>query len=62
MSRLRSSANTAATLRCISDSPWERPSLKEGIPDERRCVNNVLSLYTLISVAVFIVYLSVNPL
>ena len=36
--------------------------MKEGIDDERRYVNNVLSLYTLVSIAVFIGYLAVNPL
>jgi hypothetical protein len=36
--------------------------MREGIVDERRYVNNMLSLYTLVSIAVFIVYLSINPL
>lgn len=36
--------------------------MRQGIPDEQRYVNNVLSLYALVSVAIFIVYLTVNPI
>jgi predicted permease len=36
--------------------------MREDDHDERRYVNNVLSLYTLLSIAAFIVYVSVNPL
>ena len=36
--------------------------MKPGVEDERRYVNNVLSLYTVVSIAVFIVYMTVNPL
>ena len=36
--------------------------MRQGIDDERRYVNNVLSLATLVSIVVFIVYLTVNPL
>ncbi|MEN8235482.1 MAG: AEC family transporter [Actinomycetota bacterium] len=36
--------------------------MKQGMDDERRYVNNVLSLYTLVSIAVFIGYVSLNPL
>ncbi len=36
--------------------------MRPGIEDERRYVNNVLSLYSLVTVAAFIVYLAVNPI
>jgi predicted permease len=36
--------------------------MKPGIPDERRYVNNVLSLYTVISIALFVGYVAINPL
>jgi hypothetical protein len=36
--------------------------VRSGIDDERRYVNNVLSLYTLVSILLFIGYLTVNPL
>ena len=36
--------------------------MKAGIDEERRYVNNVLSLCTLVSIAAFITYLSVNPI
>ena len=35
--------------------------MKPGIPEERRFVNNVLTLYTVVSVAVFAVYFALNP-
>lgn len=36
--------------------------MKEGIADERRYVNNVLSLAALVSIVVFIAYLAINPI
>lgn len=36
--------------------------MKAGMPDERRYVNNVLSLYTVVSIVVFAVYAVTNPL
>ena len=36
--------------------------MKAGMENERRYVNNVLSLYTLVSIVVFIGYVSLNPL
>lgn len=36
--------------------------MKPGMPDERRYVNNVLSLYTVVSIAIFVVYVVANPL
>ena len=36
--------------------------MKPGMPDERRYVNNSLSLYTLVSIVVFVVYVAANPL
>jgi len=36
--------------------------MKDDVPDERRYVNNTLSLYALVSILVFIVYLTVNPI
>lgn len=36
--------------------------MKPGLEDEQGYVNNVLSLYTLVSVMIFIVYLTVKPL
>ena len=36
--------------------------MRDGIDDERRYVNNTLSLYTLVSIAVFVIYLTVNPI
>lgn len=36
--------------------------MREGDEAERRYVNNVLSLYTLLSIAAFIIYVTVNPL
>lgn len=37
-------------------------TMKPGMPNERRYVNNVLSLYTVVSIAVFVVYVAANPL
>jgi len=36
--------------------------MKPGMPEERRYVNNVLSLYTVVSIAIFVVYVAANPL
>jgi len=36
--------------------------MKPDADDERRYVNNVLSLYTVVSIVVFIAYVSLNPL
>lgn len=36
--------------------------MRSGIDDERRYVNNVLSLYTVVSILLFIGYLTLNPL
>jgi malate permease and related proteins len=36
--------------------------MKPGIPDEQRYVNNVLSLYTVVSIGLFVAYVAVNPL
>jgi predicted permease len=36
--------------------------MREDDHDERRYVNNVLSLYTLLSVTTFIIYVTINPL
>ncbi|MFV9673505.1 MAG: AEC family transporter [Acidimicrobiia bacterium] len=36
--------------------------MKTDMEDERRYVNNVLSLYTLVSIVIFIGYVSLNPL
>jgi len=35
--------------------------MKEGLPDERRTINNVLTLYTVVSIAIFTVYFVLNP-
>lgn len=35
--------------------------MKAGLPDERRYVNNVLTLYTVVSIALFTVYFVLNP-
>ena len=36
--------------------------MKPGMPDERRYVNNALSLYTIVSIVVFVAYVVANPL
>jgi predicted permease len=36
--------------------------MKADLPDERRYVNNVLSLYTVVSIVLFVIYLTANPL
>ena len=36
--------------------------MREGIADERRYINNVLSLSALVSIVIFIGYLAINPL
>ena len=36
--------------------------MKPGMPDERRYVNNVLSLSTMVSVFLFVTYVTINPL
>jgi len=36
--------------------------MKPDMPDERRYVNNVLSLYTVVSILLFVVYVMINPL
>ena len=36
--------------------------MKPGMPDERRYVNNVLSLYTVASIIIFVGYVAANPL
>ena len=36
--------------------------MKPDMPDERRYVNNVLSLYTIVSIVVFVAYVVANPL
>ena len=36
--------------------------MKQGVKDEQRYVNNVLSLYTLVTIVAFITYVSLNPL
>jgi malate permease and related proteins len=56
-------AQAAMFTLIILPPPFVLPLyMKEGVPDEQRYVNNVLSLYTLVSVAIFIVYLTVNPI
>lgn len=35
--------------------------MKAGLPEERQYVNNVLTLYTVVSLAVFVVYFILNP-
>ena len=35
--------------------------MKAGLPDERRYVNNVLTLYTVVSIALFTIYFVLNP-
>jgi predicted permease len=36
--------------------------MKTDVPDERRYVNNVLSLYTVVSIVLFVIYVMANPL
>ena len=36
--------------------------MKPDMPDERRYVNNVLSLYTVVSILLFVAYVMINPL
>jgi predicted permease len=36
--------------------------MKPGMPDERRYVNNVLSLSTMVSIFLFVTYVTINPL
>jgi hypothetical protein len=36
--------------------------MRKGMPDERRYVNNVLTLYTLVSIFIFTIYFALNPL
>lgn len=35
--------------------------MKAGLPEERQYVNNVLTLYTVVSLAVFVIYFILNP-
>jgi malate permease and related proteins len=35
--------------------------MREGLPDERRYINNVLMLYTVVAITIFAVYFSLNP-
>lgn len=56
-------AQAALFTLLILPPPFILPlHMRSGIDDERRYVNNVLSLYTLVSILLFIGYLTVNPL
>jgi hypothetical protein len=35
--------------------------MKRGMPAERRYVDNVLSLYTVVSILLFVAYVMINP-
>lgn len=46
----------------ILPPPFIVPLYMRGdMPDERRCINNVLTVYTLVSIAIFAVYFILNP-
>jgi len=46
----------------ILPPPFIVPLYMRGdMPDERRYINNVLTVYTLVSIAIFAVYFILNP-
>jgi len=53
---------TAVFTLLILPPPFIIPLfMRQDLPDEKRYVNNVLMLYTVVSVAVFVVYVVLNP-
>jgi len=53
---------TAVFTLLILPPPFIIPIfMRQDLPDERRYVNNALMLYTLVTVAVFVVYFALNP-